>query len=124
MKSRENIIDMYKHFSNLVNDLQELGKRIETTKLVKKILRSLLDSWTMKIMTIKESKDLSKIGMDELIRSLFTHEMKRKLKKEEVKTKKDIALKVVDKKEKEENSFMDEDDMSLLARKFSKFLSR
>lgn len=38
MKSRENITDMYKKFSNLMNDLKGLGKRFETVKLVKKII--------------------------------------------------------------------------------------
>lgn len=93
-------------------------------EVVKKILRSLSDSWTIKVTTIKKSKDLNKIGMDELIWSLFIYEMRRKPKKEEIKGKRDIALKLVDEKENEENSFMDEDDVSLLVRKFSKFLSR
>lgn len=64
------------------------------------------------------------MGMDKLIESLLMYEMKKKPKKEEVKGKRDIVLKVVDRKEEEGNSSMDEDDVSLLARKFSKFMSR
>lgn len=41
IKSGENIMDIYKHFSNLVNKLKGLGKRFETIELVKKVLRFL-----------------------------------------------------------------------------------
>lgn len=78
----------------------------------------------MKVTVIEEFKDLSKIGTDKLIGSLFTYKMKRKPYEEKVKAKKDIALKLLDEKEKKGNFFMDEDDVNLLARKFSKFLLR
>lgn len=74
-------------------------------------------------MTIEESNDLNKMGMDELIGCFLTYEMMRKAKYEEVKVKRDIVLNVDDEKEKEGNSSMDNDDISLLARKFNKFLS-
>lgn len=48
----------------------------------------------------------------------------QKSKKKEVKAKRDIALKVTDEKEDERNFCMDENDVSLLARRFSKFLLR
>lgn len=115
---------MYKCFSNLVNDFKGLRKRFEKVKLVKTILKSLLDSWTIKVMIIKEYKDLSKMGLDELIGSLLTCEIKRKLKGEETKALKDITLKVVDAIEEEGNSSMDENDMSLLAKRSNKYLSR
>lgn len=72
---------------------------------------------------IEKLKDLTKTGMDELIKSLLTYEIKRKLKEEEVKVKRDIVLKVGDEKEEERNSFIDEDDLSLLVRKFSQIRS-
>lgn len=40
--------------------------------------------------------------------------MKRKPKEEEIKVKKDIALKIVNEKKEEEKSSMDENDVSLL----------
>ncbi|XP_031274478.1 uncharacterized protein LOC116132946 [Pistacia vera] len=52
MKTGKSITDMYKRFSNFMNDLKGLGKSFETLELVKKILHSLLESWTMKITTI------------------------------------------------------------------------
>lgn len=64
---------MYKRFSKLVNDLKDLRKNFETIELVKKIIRSLPKSWNMIVMTIEELKNLSKMGMDELIISLLIY---------------------------------------------------
>lgn len=50
--------------------------------------------------------------------------MKRKPKEKETKTKKDITLHVVNEKEQEGKFSLDKNDVSLLARKFSKFLLR
>lgn len=72
-----------------------------------KVLRSLLDFWNIKVTTIEESKDLSKMGMDELIESILTYEMKRKLKEDETKAKKGITLKMIN-EEGEEDSSIDE----------------
>lgn len=60
--------------SNLINDLKGLGKKFETIKLIKKIFQSLLKSWNIKVTTIEESKYLSKIGINELIRSFLTYD--------------------------------------------------
>lgn len=112
---------MYKRFSNLVNDPKGLGKKFETIELLKKIIRLLLESWNMNITTIEESKDLNKIGMDELIESQLTFEVKIKSKQKEIKPKKNIDLKV---ENEEGNSSTDEEDMSLLTKNFNKFLSK
>ncbi|XP_031258891.1 uncharacterized protein LOC116116991 [Pistacia vera] len=61
MKIRESITDMYKRFSNLINDLKGLGKSFATLELVKKIHPPLLKSWIMKVTVIEESKDLTKM---------------------------------------------------------------
>lgn len=124
IKSRETMINMCKWFSKLVNYLKGLEKRFETIELVKKILSLLTNTWNTKVMTIEESKDLSKIDIDKLIGSMLTYKMKRKPKDEETKVKRDIALEVIYDKEEDGSSSMDEEDTSLIARKFSKFLSR
>lgn len=95
IKEGESITDMYKWFSNLVNNLKGLRKRFGTIEFVKKILRSLPDYWTMKVTTIEEFKILNNMGIDKLIRYLLTYEMKRKWKEEEIKAKRDITLRVV-----------------------------
>ncbi|XP_021773580.1 formin-binding protein 4-like [Chenopodium quinoa] len=59
----------------IVNDLRSLGKKISDEDLVRKILRSLTDTWTAKVTTVYEAKDLSTLSLEQLIGSLMTHEM-------------------------------------------------
>ena len=47
-----------------------LGEKIEDAKMVRKILRSLLESFHAKVSAIEESKDLDEIKIQELIGSL------------------------------------------------------
>ena len=52
-----------------------LGKKTEDSKVVRKILRSLLESFRAKVITIEKSKDLDEIKIQELIGSLQTYEL-------------------------------------------------
>ena len=52
-----------------------LGEKIKEAKVVRKILRSLPESFWAKIINIKESKDLDEIKIQELIGSLQTYEL-------------------------------------------------
>ena len=47
-----------------------LGEKMEDSKVVRKILRSLLESFCAKAIVIEESKDLDEIKIRELIGSL------------------------------------------------------
>ena len=49
-----------------------LGEKIEDAKVVRKILRSLPESFRAKVTAIEESKDLDETKIQELIRSLQT----------------------------------------------------
>ena len=52
-----------------------LGEKTEDSKIVRKILRSLPESFRAKVIAIKESKDLDDIKIQELIGSLQTYEL-------------------------------------------------
>ena len=52
-----------------------LGEKTEDSKVVRKILRSFLESFRAKVTTIKESKDFDEIKVQELIGSLQTYEL-------------------------------------------------
>ena len=52
-----------------------LGEKTEDSKIVRKILRSLPESFHAKVTTIEESKDLDEIKIQELIGSLQTYEL-------------------------------------------------
>ena len=52
-----------------------LGEKMEDSKVLTKILRSLPESFRAKVTTIEESKDLDEIKVQELIGSLQTYEL-------------------------------------------------
>ena len=52
-----------------------LGEKTEDSKIVRKILQSLSESFRAKVTTIEESKDLVKIKIQKLIGSLQTYEL-------------------------------------------------
>ncbi|XP_077219750.1 uncharacterized protein LOC143853940 [Tasmannia lanceolata] len=78
MYENESISEMYSRFTNIVNELEGLGKTYTNLELVTRLLRCLPFSWDPKVMTIEESKGLDNVKLDELVGSLITHEMKMK----------------------------------------------
>ena len=102
MKDDESIIKMFTRFTNITNELQALGKAYTEMEKVIKILRCLTHKWQVKVITIQEVKDLTKLPMEELIGSLMTHEITMKNHQEvEDEKKKNIALKISQNNEKE-----------------------
>ena len=96
-----------------------LSKKTEDSKVVKKILRSLPESFRAKVTTIEESKDLDEIKIQELIRSLQTYELGLPSHK----PSKSLALKTIT--ERMDNSTEEDDvekDVAFLAKNFCKFL--
>ena len=61
---------MQKH----LNDMRSNGETISETKVIEKILRTLIDWFDYVTATIDESKDLSTMAIDELQGFLETHE--------------------------------------------------
>ena len=102
MKDDESIIKMFTRFTNITNELQALGKAYTEMEKVIKILRCLTHKRQVKVITIQEVKDLTKLPMEELIGSLMTHEITMKNHQEvENEKKKNIALKISQNNEKE-----------------------
>ena len=52
---------LYSKLNEVVIGKFNLGEKIEDSKIVRKILRSLLESFCTKVTTIEESKDLDDI---------------------------------------------------------------
>jgi hypothetical protein len=71
-----------------------LGKRVSDAKFIKKILRSLLERFRIKVTAIEEIKDLDTMKIEELVGSLQTYEFYLP----PLKKNKSIALKVAKKK--------------------------
>jgi hypothetical protein len=107
----------YSKMSDLRNSMVSLGKPISDVKLIRKILRSLPEHFRIKVTTIKESKDLEEMKIEELVGSLQMYE----LSLPPVKKLKTIVLKASKKKveaSSEDDSEEEEKDVAMLAKNF------
>ena len=52
MNDNESIVEMFTRFTDIVNELQALGKTYKESKKVKKILRYLSKKWKVKVTAI------------------------------------------------------------------------
>jgi hypothetical protein len=75
MLEDETFKEFYSRMSDLRNSMVSLGKTISNVKLICKILRSLPERFRIKVTTIEENKDLDKMKIEELVRSLQTYEL-------------------------------------------------
>ena len=70
MSEDESFDSFYIKLNEVVVSKFNLGEKTEDSKIVRKILRSLPESFRAKVTTIEESKDLDDIKVQELIGSL------------------------------------------------------
>lgn len=117
MKDDEEVSQFNAKLSNLVNIMRSLGEGIPKSKVVRKVHRSLPKRFRPKVTAIEESKDLEVMKLEELIGSLQTFEVAIK----EPTKKNDIALKIKEPSESNEDS---DDDLTLLAKRFKKFFRK
>ena len=75
MSEDESFDSFYGKLNEVVFGKLNLGEKIEESKVVRKILRSLPESFWAKVTVIEESKDLDEIKVQELIGSLQTYEL-------------------------------------------------
>ena len=70
MSEDESFDSFYSNLNEVVIGKFNLGEKMEDSKVVRKILRSLPESFRAKVTAIEESKDLDEIKVQELIGSL------------------------------------------------------
>ena len=75
MSEDESFDSFYSKLNEVVIGKFNLGEKIEDSKIVRKILRSLSESFYAKVTVIEKSKDLDDIKIQELIGSLQTYEL-------------------------------------------------
>ena len=75
MHSNLILAQMFARFNTITNDLSALGKSYTWTELVNKVIRSLPKAYQSKVVAIRETRDLSKLPLEELMGSLMTHEI-------------------------------------------------
>ena len=115
----ESFDSFYGKLNEIVIVKLNLGEKIEDAKVVRKILRSLLESFRAKVTAIEESKDLDEIKIQELIGSLQTYELGLPSHK----SSKSLARKTITERM---GDFFEEDgvekDVAFLTKNFRKFL--
>ena len=70
MKENESFDEFYAKLKDIVNSVFNLGETIFEPKIVRKVLRFLLERFHAKITTIEDSKDIDKIPLTELVGNL------------------------------------------------------
>ena len=75
MEEDESFDEFYAKLKDIVNLAFNLGKTIHEPKIIRKVLRSLLERFHAKTTAIKESKDIDKIPLTELVGNLQTYEL-------------------------------------------------
>ena len=116
----ESLDSFYGKLNEVVIGKLNLGEKVEDSKVVRKILRSLLESFQAKVTAIEESKDLDEIKVQELIISLQTY----KLTLPSQRKSKSLTLKTINQRI-EAQDFLDdngvEKEVAYLAKNFRKF---
>ena len=75
MEEDELFDEFYAKLKDIVNSAFNLGETILEPKIVRKVLRSLLERFHAKITAIEESKDIDKNPLIELVGNLQTYEL-------------------------------------------------
>ncbi|XP_065616696.1 uncharacterized protein LOC136062039 [Quercus suber] len=92
MSEEESFDSFYSKLNEVVVGKFNLGEKTEDSKIVRKILRSLPETFRPKVTAIEESKDLDDIKVQELVGSLQTYELSLPSQKKS----KSLALKTID----------------------------
>ena len=119
MSDDESFDSFYGRLNEIVIAKLNLGEKTEDAKVVRKILRSLPESFRAKFTAIEESKNLDEIKIQEIIGSLQTYEHGLPSHK----SSKSLSLKTIN--ERMGDSFEEdnvEKEVVFLAKNFQKFL--
>ncbi|GJW39233.1 retrovirus-related pol polyprotein from transposon TNT 1-94 [Tanacetum coccineum] len=125
----ESIDSAFARFSTIITSLKALDEGYSSKNYVRKLLRALHPKWRATVTTIEESKDLTSLSLDKLIRNLKVYEMIIKKDSEIVKVKgerKSLALKVKKESSDEESltSRSKDEEYTMAVRDFKKFFKR
>ena len=117
MSEDESFDSFYSKLNEVVIGKFNLGEKTKDSKVVRKILRSLPESFHAKVTAIEESKDLDEIKVQELIGSLQMYELSLPNQRKS----KSLALKTINERV-EGHGLSDEDavekDVAYLAKNF------
>ena len=120
MKENETIAKMITRFTNIMNSLVDHGKEYTNVEKVKKVL-PLTSNWEKKTIAIEEANNPSTLTLENPTRNFMTYEVQLKDRKydEQQPKKKVLAFNTSSDTEDSNN---EEDYISIISRKFKKFL--
>ena len=113
--------EFYAKLKDIVNSAFNLGGTILEPKIVRKVLKSLLERFRAKITAIEESKDIDKIPLTELVGNLQTYELELTRIGKSGKSK-SMALKTKSSDTDESSDDEDSKMKSYITKKFKKFM--
>ena len=125
MNLEETIKGMFKRFTDIVNNLESLGKTFSNEEKVRKVLRSLPKAkWEPKTTAIEEAQDLSTLQLDALQGKLLTHELQMSEYDGELpESMKNLALKAKEAESSLENDRdVDEDPVALISKTLARIM--
>ena len=123
MKEDESFDEFYAKLKDMVNSAFNLRETIPKLKIVRKVLKSLPERFHAKITTIKESKDIEKIPLNELVGNLQTYELGlTRIGKSSKSKSKSMALKAKSSNTDESSNDEDSKMKSYIIRQFKKFM--
>ena len=121
MKKDESFDEFYAKLKDMVYSAFNLEETIHEPKIVRKVLKSLLERFHAKITAIEESKDIDKILLTELVGNLQTYELGLTKIGKSSKSK-SMALKAKS-SDMDESSYDEDSNMkSYITRQFKKFM--
>jgi ketopantoate reductase len=106
MNEKEDIATYFLRVDEVVNAIRGLGEEIDESLVVKKVLRSLLLKYDAKVSAIEETRDLTKMKMDELHGSLIAYGMRTSTESDQPNN--EVAFKSI-KKTKDKDNDLDEE---------------
>ena len=121
MEEDESFDEFYAKLKDIVNSAFNLGETIPEPKIVRKVFRSLPKRFHAKITMIKESKDIDKIPLTELVGNLQTYELGLTRIRKTNKSK-SMALKAKSSDTDESLNNEDSKMKSYITRQFKKFI--
>ncbi|GJR09720.1 hypothetical protein Tco_0792372 [Tanacetum coccineum] len=125
----ESIDCAFARYNTIITSSKALDEGYSSKNYVRKSLRALHPKWRAKAMTIEESKDLTSLSLDELIRNLKVHEMIIKKDFEILKAKRErnsLGLQAKKESSDEESltSRSEDEEYVMAVRNFKKFFKR
>ena len=121
MEEDESFDEFYVKLKDMVNSAFNLGETISEPKVVRKVLKSLLERFHAKITAIEESKDIDSIPLIELVGNLQIYELGLTRIRKGSKSK-SMALKVKSNETDESSDDEDSKMKSYITRQFKKFM--